>query len=207
MNRSIPLARSEFRRSAPLLLCGKGWETQEAAEAAAMEAGREAHECLNRACLKWHLRDKPATLRLMRLSADAPVRPRRSRRGTGFPVRVKLLVRTRAGAGDPHDARCEHCGAFLGIDGGEFQHIVARHMGGTRDPLLSTAANCALLCPQSHRLAESRSRKMLALGFWAKQGTDPRTAPMRLHGESGAPVWRAVDGSYLLENPEGMAAL
>lgn len=129
------------------------------------------------------------------------------RRDTGFPARVKLLVRARAGDGDIQDARCEHCGFFLGATGGEYQHIVARGMGGTRDPLLNTAANAALLCPPSHRLAETRSAEMLALGFWQRQGTDPRLAPMMLWTPGGrVMVWRGVSGEYLPEPPKQVAA-
>ena len=125
-------------------------------------------------------------------------------RAAEFSPAVKLKVRTRAGAGDAAMARCEHCGAFLGESSGEFQHIVARGMGGSRNPLLGTAANAVLLCPFSHRKAESRSREMRELGFWAPQGTDPRTIPMMLSSQygSGRLVWRSPTGEYLLKPPE-----
>lgn len=138
--------------------------------------------------------------------APAPTAPARSRRQTGFSVPVKLTVRKRAGGGDIDQAACEACGQWLGRYGGNVQHIVARGMGGTSNPVLSTAANAALLCgltPQDpdgcHYLAESRHKEMRERGFWLKQGTDPRTVSMTLH--AGDLAWRSEDGSYLSEAP------
>jgi hypothetical protein len=127
-----------------------------------------------------------------------------TRSGTGFSRSVKLKVRTRAGNGEPELALCEACGFWLGRRHGECQHLVARGMGGTSNPLLSTAANAALLCRGCHRIAESRDREMGARGFWLPQGTDPRRVPMMLASEhgSGVLVWRSEDGQYLLEAPE-----
>jgi hypothetical protein len=131
---------------------------------------------------------------------------------TGFSRKVKLQVRTRAGNGDPDEARCECCGIGLGRYGGQVQHIVARGMGGTSDPVLGTAANGALLCGTAqsgdHGLAESRDQEMRAKGFWLPQGTDPRAVPMMLASEhgSGVLVWRTEDGRYSFEAPE-VAAL
>jgi hypothetical protein len=135
--------------------------------------------------------------------------PRRAaRRETGFPRQVKLLVRKRAGDGDPNDAQCEACPAWLGPDGGEIQHIVARGMGGTSLAVKNSAANAALLCYRCHRLAESRDPEMRAKGFWLPQGSDPRLEPMMLFSAygSGVLVWRSEDGGYLLAAPEGLAA-
>ena len=137
---------------------------------------------------------------------------RRSRRDTGFSPAVKIQVRTRAGNGCADDARCECCGCFLGRYGGQVQHLVARGMGGTSNPVLKTAANAALLCGTAqsgdHGLAESRDREMGAKGFWLPQGTDPRAVPMMLASEhgSGVSVWRSEDGHYLFEEPEVRAA-
>jgi hypothetical protein len=120
---------------------------------------------------------------------------------------VKLAVRARAGNGSAEEAQCEACGIWLGKYEGQIQHIVARGMGGTSNPVLSTAANGALLCgtPQSgdHGLAESRDPEMGARGFWLPQGSDPRLEPMMLHSAhgSGVLVWRSEDGRYLLEPP------
>lgn len=134
-------------------------------------------------------------------------RHRQSRTEAGFSRKVRLAVRTRAGNGDPREARCEAHGGFLDLHAGDYQHIVARGMGGSRNPLLGSAANCALLCRPCHDLCEARDREMRAKGFWLPQGTDPRMIPMMLASEhgSGISVWRSADGSYLFEAPE-MAA-
>lgn len=146
-----------------------------------------------------------------RVPLKAVPRERTPARNTGFPFRVKLLVRTRAGGGDTANAGCEACGQWLGRYGGQVQHIIARGMGGTSNPVLQTAANGALLCgltPQDpdgcHFLAESRHREMRDRGFWLPQGSDPRDVPMTLH--TGVKVWRAEDGSYLFQAPERTAA-
>jgi hypothetical protein len=148
----------------------------------------------------------PESAARLRESAQASA----PRQETGFSRRVKLQVRTRAGRGDAAEALCEACGLWLGRRHGECQHLVARGMGGTSNPLLSTAANAALLCRGCHQTAESRDREMGARGFWLPQGTDPRMVPMMLASEhgSGVLVWRAEDGlgpdgtGYLLQAPE-----
>jgi hypothetical protein len=164
-----------------------------------------------------HLARKAELTRTSDLSRPGPWKPalpvlpeNAPRRETGFSRSVKLKVRTRAGSGDAAAALCEACGLWLGRRHGECQHIVARGMGGTSNPLLSTAANAALLCRSCHQTAESRDREMGARGFWLPQGTDPRMVPMMLASEhgSGVLVWRAEDGlgpdgtGYLLQAPE-----
>lgn len=134
---------------------------------------------------------------------------RRTQRDTGFSRAVKLQIRTRAGQGDPDNAVCECCGTYLGRYGGQVQHIVARGMGGTSNPVLGTAANGGLLCGTAqsgdHGLAESRDPGMRRKGFWLPQGTDPRRVPMTLW--SGAEVWRPEHGTdYLFEQPSEVAA-
>jgi len=127
---------------------------------------------------------------------------------TGFSPRVRKLVRTRAGSGDPFDACCECCGIWLGMHAGQIQHVVARGMGGTSNPVLKTAANAVLLAGTAqtgcHGRAERRDPEMKARGFWLPQGTDPRLMPMTLIG--GVEVWRSEDGRYLYEQPEAVAA-
>ena len=128
---------------------------------------------------------------------------------SGFSTRVRLLVRTRAGSGDPHDACCECCGVWLGLHGGQIQHVVARGMGGTSNPVLKTAANAVLLAGTAqtgcHGLAERRDQGMRDRGFWLPQGTDPRFAPMTLFG--GVEVWRSeTEARYLYEPPRLVAA-
>lgn len=201
-----PLSRSPqatLLRS-PLLPCGPGWATEDEAKNSArgQQDGATVRECPLRSCTKWHVRSAPVPVK-----AVPAVKPRRE---TGFPAAVKLAVRTRAGLGEIEEARCEACRKHLGRYGGQIQHIVARGMGGTSNPVLATAVNGALLCgltPQDpdgcHYLAESRDEGMREAGFWLPQGSDPRREPMRLHFRSGpgVQVWRTEDGQYGHEPP------
>ena len=124
-----------------------------------------------------------------------------------FSAATKLLVRKRAGNGLAEDAMCEACGIGLGRRWGQVHHIVNRGMGGSRDEVINSAANAALLCGTPvrgcHGLATALDEEMGARGFWLPQGTDPRTVPMMLASEhgSGISVWRSADGSYLFEAP------
>lgn len=138
--------------------------------------------------------------------------PKPARRETGFPARVKLLVRTRAGNGNPDAAMCEACGIELGKLGGQVHHIINRGMGGTSDPVLQSAANAALLCGTPltgcHGLATAFDEEIGAKGFWLSHSADPRLEPMMLHSvhDSGLLVWRSADGRYLFRAPGEAAA-
>jgi hypothetical protein len=137
-----------------------------------------------------------------------------------FTVRVKRLIRLRAGNGDPSQAECESCGIFLGTDGGEFQHRTSRGAGGCRDSVINGPAGGVLLCGAAalgtgcHGRAERRVREMRddAQGFWIRHGTtpgfDPRLVPVLWHanGGSGLPVWLGEDGEYLYTRPRELAA-
>ena len=142
---------------------------------------------------------------------------RRSRPGAGeFSPEVKLQCRTRAGNGCADDARCECCGCFLGRYGGQVQHRLARGIGGSKDPLVRSLANAALLCgtsvtPSCHGDAESRDpeRDMEAKGFVIRHGTgpdfDPRYVPVMLASPFGSRqmAWLSADGpEYLFQRPE-----
>ena len=129
---------------------------------------------------------------------------------TGFSPRVRLLVRTRAGGGDPHDACCEACGIWLGELGGEMQHRVARGAGGCKDPVINGPANCALMCHRCHQRAESRNKKheMEKRGFVIRHGVgpefDPRFVKVILFG--GVRRWLGEDGRYSEDPPAEEAA-
>ncbi len=150
----------------------------------------------------------PVSGKRARAVAEGAVKSAATRTDTGFSRAVKLAVRKRAGDGHAEDAQCECCGIWLGRYGGQVQHVVARGMGGTSNPVLKTAANGALLHGTAqdgdHGLAESRDPEMRRKGFWLPQGTDPRTVPMILW--SGRTVWRSEDGHYLDKAPEGTVA-
>ena len=188
-------------RTTPMRLCGKPYDTEDAAkDSPRVAAGGRAERCPDRTCGKWHVRAGTAPPVL--------VLPPRRRPATGFPARVKLLVRTRAGMGDPGDAVCEADGVWLGRHGGQVHHIIDRGMGGCTLAVINGPANAALLCgdPYSgcHGLATAFDAGIGDKGFWLKHSADPRLEPMILHG--GVKAWRSADGRYLYEPPEVSAA-
>ena len=194
-------------RAAPMRLCGKPYDTAEAAgdSPRGQAPGARVEECPDRTCGKWHVRAGPAAW-------SPPVLVSRPR-ATGFPARVKLAVRVRAGMGDAGDAVCEACGRWCGRrpDGslaGQVHHIIDRGMGGCALAVINGPANAALLCgdPFSgcHGLATKFDAGIGAKGFWLSHSADPRLEPMTLHG--GAKAWRSEDGRYLFEQPKVSAA-
>jgi hypothetical protein len=182
-------------RAAPMRLCGKQyWSAGEVPEGARLKDG----DCPCGALHAWPL--IPARVQVL------PARPR----ATGFSTRVKLLVRARAGYGDPEDAACEACGKHLGRLGGQVHHLIDRGMGGCTLAVINGCANAALLCgiPQDkktcHGLATAFDLEIGERGFWLKHEDDPRLKAMTLH--SGARARRTEDGQYLFEGPEAGAA-
>lgn len=139
--------------------------------------------------------------------------PGRSRnqhpRDTGFSAAVRLVARTRAGNGDPDEARCEACSVWLGRFGGQIQHRLARRAGGSRnDPEVGSVANAAVLCGTSadgdHGRAERREREMGpdGAGFWLRTGQRPSAEPILLAGVGGGvKVWLTADGGYSASAP------
>jgi hypothetical protein len=134
---------------------------------------------------------------------------------TGFPSRVRLAIRARAGDGNIDDACCECCAIWLGRYGGQIQHRTARGMGGCRDSVINGTAGGVLLCGTSvtgcHGLAERRDEEMLRDGFWLEHGVgpdyDPRFAPIRWHAraDAGELRWLGEDGRYLDTDPYEVA--
>ena len=141
-------------------------------------------------------------------AGKSPAAGRAPRKATGFSRAVKLAVRTRAGDGDPDNARCEATGVWLGRYGGEIQHRRARGMGGTSDPVTNSIVNAVLLSKEAHRLAESRDEGMNAEGFWLRNGEDPALTPILLHSQngSGMTVYLGEDGLYHEQAPGEVAA-
>ena len=127
---------------------------------------------------------------------------------TGFSSRVRLLVRTRAGGGDPHDACCEACGIWLGLHGGQMQHRASRGMGGSSDPATNSVVNAALLCGTPfdlcHGNCERRDEGMRLRGFWLRAGDKPAETPLILLG--GCKVWLTPEGGYSDDPPAEVAA-
>jgi hypothetical protein len=191
-------------RSARMRLCGKPYADADEAgrsKAMAVPGAQVVRDCPF--CGFAHVR-KPRT---------PPATLAGPRRATGFSARVKLAVRTRAGAGDPGDAECENCGHWLGRAGGQVQHRHARKAGGSRDPVTNTAANGGLLCgtpddPRTcHGKCEKRDPLMRARGWWIETGTgpayDPRCVAVTLPG--GDVAYLTSDGRYAAR-PPGQAA-
>ncbi len=144
------------------------------------------------------------------LSRAVPQSTRRRR--TGFSPKVKLMARTRAGGGDPANARCEAGGEFLGLKGGEVHHRLARGMGGSEGPVVNGITNAALLCVGHHALCTAKSREMQARGWWIEQGNgpghDPRYVPVMVMSESGSGAlqYLTASGTYSSAPPEEAAA-
>jgi len=155
----------------------------------------------------------PAVSRILAALGDAyglAVKAKNAaREETGVPHSVEFAARTRAGSGDPQNARCEACGIWLGLQGGEIQHRDATDVDDSKDPVNRSAANAALLCGNAalgtgdRGLAERRDPEMYAMGFWLRNGQDPRLEPIVLHGRGsdGITVWLSEDGRYLFEAP------
>ena len=126
---------------------------------------------------------------------------------TGFSDEVKAAIRARA-----RDC-CEACGIHLGPKGGQCQHRLARGTGGSRDPVVGSVVNGALLCGTpftgDHGLAESRDARMHEEGFWLEHGQDPAAEPILWHaprGGNSVRKWLTPDGGYSDTAPARRAA-
>lgn len=202
--------------AAGLALAGPG-----RADSSRHENGPARQARYHAACGGWHLYPAPAgrSPGKAALTASAPpgtVRPagRKAPRDTGFPAAVRLLIRTRAGNGDPQNARCEACGVWLGEHGGQIQHIYARGAGGSAGRLYRSAANGCLLCGTSatgcHGLCENRDPHMFEKGFWRRRNgqEQPGGYPVTLHGHGGGTIaWLTPGGRYAAAAPGEGAAL
>lgn len=148
---------------------------------------------------------KPLAAVSARRQATPP--PPRPRRETGFTAEVKLAVRTRAGGGDPLEARCEVDGVWLGIDGGQVHHRCNRQMGGSRRR--NVIQNAALLCgtPQTgcHGAATRLEVRMRDRGFVLDSGQNPLLVPVRPYGDE-RPRWLTAEGGCTFTPPEGAEA-
>jgi hypothetical protein len=196
------LKRTEMPpRAAPMRLCGKQYGS--VAEAEESAAGKRPGAVIETwcPCGAIHVRQPAA------LSQVLPVLPA-GRPATGFPLRVKLLVRARAGFGETGDAMCEACGRHLGRLGGQVHHVAGRGMGGCTLAVINGPANAALLCGTPltgcHGLATAFDAGIGRRGFWLKHAADPRLHKMVLH--SGVDAWRTEDGRYRYTDPRREAA-
>jgi len=155
-------------------------------------------------------RSRPVRQRWTGLSRFTLPEPRSA--DGGFPYRMKLLVRERAGLGDAELARCEACGRLLGRYGGQVQPRAVRGGGDRQDPVASGIANAVLLCGTSFELCLGAcvacDREMETRGFWIRDGNgpgnDPRSVPVVIPGPSGRGVlvWLTDSGAYSCEPPK-----
>jgi hypothetical protein len=143
----------------------------------------------------------------MKVSTLGRWRPHRPPADGGFPHRVNVVVRERAGRGDADLAKCEACGRLLGRYGGQVQpRLVSRDQDGGVDPVAGGAANAVLLCGTSFELClgacVSGDRDMESRGFWISDrngpGDDPRRVPLVIPGPPGLGliVWLTDAGTY-----------
>jgi 5-methylcytosine-specific restriction protein A len=89
-----------------------------------------------------------------------------------FTDKVREAVVERAGN------RCERCG--LPVNGkAQYHHRRPRGMGGSKDPVVGTAANCLFLHPACHTFIESYRQKALRSGYLVTQYQDPEEIPVK----------------------------
>jgi hypothetical protein len=123
---------------------------------------------------------------------------------TGFPAVVKLMIRARAGDGDPDNAVCECHGYWMGRYGGDIQHVIASGSGGTSRPEINSVRNGALMCWPGHDLAEARDPEMYERGFWRWSHETVGAAPLVMRGaDGGFTRWLTADGGYSATPPGG----
>ena len=104
--------------------------------------------------------------------------------------RVRPIVTTRAGLGDPTSARCERCGSAGPLT---CQHLVKRSQGGGWSPE-SIAVLCGSGTTGCHGWAERNPYAAQAEGFATPPDEEPGQRPIR-HYWLGL-VYLEPDGSY-----------
>lgn len=150
---------------------------------------------------------------LSAVAATPPPPPRRVRE-TGFPPAVRKLIDFRDSDNGlllPY-VRCQSCGRVDLPERMSIQHRIARHMGGTSNPLISSVINGVRMCGTAtspggcHAAAEARNAILYNRGFWRAQheiDTLPLIPVVRFNRHA---YWPTEDGRWLLEAPAGDAA-
>lgn len=152
-----------------------------------------------------HAAQVPANTDLSRPSENLPPR-RKPVRQTGFPPPVRKLIDHRDsdhGSLPAGFIRCQACGRVLPSDETEIQHRVARHMGGTRNPAISSVINGIRLCRMCHRAAEGRNVILYDRGFWRPQSDIGHLELIPVVRWDRRAYYPTTDGRWLLEAPAG----
>lgn len=108
-------------------------------------------------------------------------------RYTGFSPKVRDMVLERSGGS------CECCRGPFDLYSA-LHHRRPRGAGGSRDPLVSSAANALALCGRCHAHAESHRDLARQQGLLVSQWADPAEVPVFLRGVL---VVLGVDGSVI----------
>jgi 5-methylcytosine-specific restriction protein A len=85
-------------------------------------------------------------------------------------VKDKVVARSKG--------KCERCGLPV-LGRAEYHHRRPRGMGGSKDPVVGSAANCVYLHPGCHQNIESYREKGRGLGFLVRQTQDPQEVPVK----------------------------
>lgn len=141
--------------------------------------------------------------------------PQKRTRETGFPAAVRKLIDWRDsdyGQLPEGFVRCQAHGQVIRKEQGSRQHRIARHMGGTRNPVINSVINGLWVCGSAttpgscHRACEDRNAILYDRGFWRPQsdiGSLPLIPVVRWDRRA---AWPTADGRWLLEAPAGEPA-
>jgi 5-methylcytosine-specific restriction protein A len=73
---------------------------------------------------------------------------------------------------------CEYCGQRVAFP--QYHHRRARAMGGSKDPLTGSPANCLFVHPNCHGVIESQREVAYQNGWLVHNWDDPRDVPVRV---------------------------
>jgi hypothetical protein len=202
--------RAPLTRSRPLLPCGPGWDTREAAQADGQD-GAVIEQCPDSRCGKFHAgtRVRARAPRPARVALPAlPALPVPRRRDTGPDKETRLAVYERDGWA------CACCGlSVIGLPH-SVGHRKRRSQGGTNDPsnLLTFLGFGNGLTADDHHWRIDRREKPLdeKRGYTVRSWQDPALVPVTYMSspadEDGVRYWLTDDAGRATEAPEGAGA-